>query len=107
MNKKPWQKLKWLKNEKSFSDEIKSIFQAFNQANNTNFFGMSESDFQIALSTIGFYSLSLSFFLVSFYDAHSLEMVLMPPKFYSSPHYLNNSPGGFNRTNVNNILKRK
>ena len=47
MTKKSWQKLKYLENEISFQDEIKSIFhhfsRTFNQANNTLFFGRWES----------------------------------------------------------------
>ena len=43
MTKKSRQKFKYLENEKSFEDELKSIFhqfyRAFNEANNTIFFG--------------------------------------------------------------------
>ena len=43
MTKKSRQKLKYLENEKSFYDEIKSIFhhflRAFIETNKTNFFG--------------------------------------------------------------------
>ena len=49
MNKKPLQKLKCLENEKSFQEEIKSIFhhfcRTFNEANNAIFLGTLESDF--------------------------------------------------------------
>ena len=49
MAKKPTQKFKYLENEKSFQDEIKSIFdhfeRAFIEANKTIFFPNRESDF--------------------------------------------------------------
>ena len=46
MTEKSWQKLKYLQNEKSFNDEIKTIFhyfeRDFNEAKNTNIFGRLE-----------------------------------------------------------------
>ena len=49
MTKKTWQKRKYLENEKSFLDEIKTNFhhfwRALNEANN-NFFGRWESEFK-------------------------------------------------------------
>ena len=67
MTKTSWQKLKYLENEKSFYDEIRSIFHhvkwTFNQANNTIFFGRWESDFNelhtyksLELSSLSLYS---------------------------------------------------
>ena len=50
MTKKSRQKLQYLENEKSFKDEIKSIFHLFwraiIEANNTVFFGRWESNFK-------------------------------------------------------------
>ena len=49
MPKMSRQKLKYLENEKSFSDEIKSIFHHFgwatNEANKKKIFGLRQSDF--------------------------------------------------------------
>ena len=53
MTKKSWQTLKYLENKKSFEDQMKDIFhhfwRAFSQANNTFFFGRSESDFKLEI----------------------------------------------------------
>ena len=49
MTEKSWQKPKYLENEKSFYDEIKTIFhyfeRDFNEAKNTNIFERLEPDF--------------------------------------------------------------
>ena len=58
MTKKSWQKLKGCENEKSFEDEIKSIFHHFY----TFFFGRWESDFNIPHYYCRTYTLKNSFF---------------------------------------------
>ena len=54
--KKSGQKFKYIKNEKCFKDEIKSIFhyfhRAFNEANKTKFLGRLEADFNSLNVTI-------------------------------------------------------
>ena len=56
MTRKSKQKLKYLENEKSFQDEIKSIFhnflRAFIEANEANFFERWESDFKSAIKDV-------------------------------------------------------